>query len=632
MKHKNYLIFTLLLTLSLTISVNATTYFVTTIGNDSNDGLSEGTAWKTINYAVSQATTAGDVVYIKAGIYNEYRIKVFSGSSNNSITLEGYKDTPGDITNTDWWDFHTNRDLDSTKMPLLDGGDRASGIAIYLVNKSNIKIKNLQITNYETGIYGYNVSNCHVENVIMLSFGKPSNDAQVYSGMGIIFTNGSDNVLKKCIAANAGAGGVFLENANNSFVEACKVYCDEGLRVSEGGNPDSISLAADYYLHTNGKNNIIRNCYVERVGDLDDGGHGIGIHENGENNLFENCISKGMGGQAFYVRYSSVKNNEFRNCIAVDGTGFWVREGAHHNTFNYCRAVNSTGVTFYWSGEDTLSAGNDNYFNNCIFENSDVMISFYGEGKEAKAVDNKFVNCVFNGGDYLFQTGRKNEDNKMINCTISNVTEYKYTRYSNYRNVHMEFINTNFWNTGFDIPYNDNSAYTSILKVNPRFVDADNSDYHLEYNSQLIDAGLADLSAYNLPELDYYGNPRFFDSKENGTKIVDIGVHEYQSVTDVATEPIASSKFTLFNNYPNPFNPSTVIKFTLPTSQFVNLSVYNMLGEKISELVNGDMSAGNHSVTFNASTAIGSKISSGTYFYKISTASYNSTKKMLLLK
>lgn len=90
---------------------------------------------------------------------------------------------------------------------------------------------------------------------------------------------------------------------------------------------------------------------------------------------------------------------------------------------------------------------------------------------------------------------------------------------------------------------------------------------------------------------------------------------------------IVPKSFSLSQNYPNPFNPSTVIDFALPTSQYVKLSVYNMLGEKVSELANSNMSAGNYSVTFDATN-----FSSGIYFYRISVGDYIEIKKMMLVK
>jgi hypothetical protein len=91
--------------------------------------------------------------------------------------------------------------------------------------------------------------------------------------------------------------------------------------------------------------------------------------------------------------------------------------------------------------------------------------------------------------------------------------------------------------------------------------------------------------------------------------------------------------FALMQNYPNPFNPSTSIKYALPTESNVRIIVYNLIGQKITELVNGTQTAGYHEVTFNANY-----LSSGIYFYKIIATSKNNTKefvvakKMLLLK
>ncbi len=87
------------------------------------------------------------------------------------------------------------------------------------------------------------------------------------------------------------------------------------------------------------------------------------------------------------------------------------------------------------------------------------------------------------------------------------------------------------------------------------------------------------------------------------------------------------NNFYLAQNYPNPFNPSTKINFGLKNSGNVEISVYNILGKKVATLVNGFKSAGNHSVSFNASN-----LSSGIYFYKIVTNGFVQTRKMLLLK
>jgi hypothetical protein len=85
--------------------------------------------------------------------------------------------------------------------------------------------------------------------------------------------------------------------------------------------------------------------------------------------------------------------------------------------------------------------------------------------------------------------------------------------------------------------------------------------------------------------------------------------------------------YQLYQNYPNPFNPVTTISFSLPRESQVNLSVYNILGEKVKELKNEVMKPGYFEVQFDASA-----IASGVYFYRIQAGDFVSTKKMILLK
>lgn len=100
------------------------------------------------------------------------------------------------------------------------------------------------------------------------------------------------------------------------------------------------------------------------------------------------------------------------------------------------------------------------------------------------------------------------------------------------------------------------------------------------------------------------------------------------STVDVEdTENLLPETIVLNQNYPNPFNPTTVISFALPKAMDVNIAVYNSLGQKVKELVNGNMSAGNHSVEMN-----GADLTSGLYFYRISTPEFSKTMKMMLVK
>jgi hypothetical protein len=86
-------------------------------------------------------------------------------------------------------------------------------------------------------------------------------------------------------------------------------------------------------------------------------------------------------------------------------------------------------------------------------------------------------------------------------------------------------------------------------------------------------------------------------------------------------------RFELYQNYPNPFNSSTTISFTILKEEFVELSVYNCLGEKIRVLKNELLRPGNYTVKFDASGLV-----TGTYFYRLKTSKGSITKKMLYLK
>jgi hypothetical protein len=121
---------------------------------------------------------------------------------------------------------------------------------------------------------------------------------------------------------------------------------------------------------------------------------------------------------------------------------------------------------------------------------------------------------------------------------------------------------------------------------------------------------------YKLKQIDYDGSYSFSD-------VVEVNI----------SSPI---KFALDQNYPNPFNPSTSIQFSLPVDANVAIGVYNLVGEKVADVVSGDFSAGKHKISFNASS-----LTSGVYFYRINYrinatpdngVTFSSVKKMTLMK
>ncbi len=103
------------------------------------------------------------------------------------------------------------------------------------------------------------------------------------------------------------------------------------------------------------------------------------------------------------------------------------------------------------------------------------------------------------------------------------------------------------------------------------------------------------------------------------------GNFEYSKVIEIDLG--SPGKFELSQNYPNPFNPHTTIRFSLAKSGNVRLTIYNLLGEQIEELISEIRDAGVHTINFDAS-----KLSSGLYIYEIVAENFVQSRKMMLLK
>jgi len=123
---------------------------------------------------------------------------------------------------------------------------------------------------------------------------------------------------------------------------------------------------------------------------------------------------------------------------------------------------------------------------------------------------------------------------------------------------------------------------------------------------------------------------------QNGEGFALIGVLPNGQVVNFPDPPTSVSelvdssvptRFDLEQNYPNPFNPTTTISFSLPSSEFVKLSLYNTLGQQVATLVNEQLNAGQYKLLFDASNLV-----SGVYYYRIEAGNFSSTKRLVLLR
>ena len=187
---------------------------------------------------------------------------------------------------------------------------------------------------------------------------------------------------------------------------------------------------------------------------------------------------------------------------------------------------------------------------------------------------------------------------------------YQYKRYKIFRATteinnlptEYELIADSLFRTDFDPCFIDSNAYIDCDGGLPVF------DYRVRYKIIAVDKDELE-SEYS----DFVATPASVIQKPGGNFVI--------------PPNNAPAIFSLSQNFPNPFNPATQIKFTIPCNGFVNLRIYNLLGEEVAELVNGYKLAGEYNVNFD-----GSNLASGVYFYKLEMGLYTAVKKMVLIK
>lgn len=221
--------------------------------------------------------------------------------------------------------------------------------------------------------------------------------------------------------------------------------------------------------------------------------------------------------------------------------------------------------------------------------------------------------------------GTGNSGNQITNDVRSHASLY-HTIYSNDLNDVSE-------GGGFFV--NEFSLASDPMFLEP--VDALNApsrggDLRLQFESPAIDAG-DNAAMPHYIDTDLTGHPRIIDGNDDGDEIIDLGAFEYvaerepTSADKVTQDDLLPREFRLQQNYPNPFNPVTVIGFQIPKESHVVVEVVDILGRRVVLLVDDLMPAGEYKSNFDAS-----HLSSGVYLYRIITADFIQTRKMMLIK
>ena len=168
-------------------------------------------------------------------------------------------------------------------------------------------------------------------------------------------------------------------------------------------------------------------------------------------------------------------------------------------------------------------------------------------------------------------------------------------------------------NYGFEVQKSDTTQqrYQSIPNVFIPGHGTTNEPQHYSYVDSTVIPG---TWYYRLKQIDFDGTVHYSDGIRANT------------LTGVRPMEIPGA-FSLLQNYPNPWNPSTTIRYGLPHASFVTLSVYNTVGQQVARLVNEQQQSGYHEATFR-----GEGLASGVYFYRIQAGDFVASRKLLLLK
>ncbi|NQV16964.1 MAG: right-handed parallel beta-helix repeat-containing protein [Armatimonadetes bacterium] len=380
------------------------------------------------------------------------------------------------------------------------------------------------------------------------------------------------------------------------------------------------------------------------------------------NNIYNNNAYHSGGGIA--CKYSSpvLNNNHINSNSTYIGKGggiyFYCSSSAIINcTISYNISSSGGGaISFMYSDGYTL-------INNFLKNNTASFgggLYFHGQSNGV-AINNLIVNnhASYSGGA-LFSS---NSHPDLINNTISNniadsrggglfFTDYNDSNifntiiYGNEAEIGEQIClnssgsDPNFYYSDIEDGFNGfgftgtasiedyDGEYENNIMLDPLFIEPETGNFRLLGNSPCINAGTPDTTGLYIPEFDLDGNPRISGDR------IDMGCYEFQFV-NFDEQLVKVNEAKLFANYPNPFNPTTTIRFTTEDTENTEIIIYNIKGQKVKTLIafpNPDLSGGTRSVVWDGKDENNKPVSSGVYFYKLKAGEYSKIRKMLLLR
>ncbi len=428
---------------------------------------------------------------------------------------------------------------------------------------------------------------------------------------GVYYTNPFDVTVPMTIKAKAGLSQkpVIVPQGcgAGTFIKLKDDLTLEGIKIDGKDPATGVYDSVKYAIHVEAKAGsanekpdvIIRNCEftnIYKYGDpeFSHDGNVFDITKGARCGtiLFENCKLSNTGDEAI----RSI--NTHKDPVPLEGkfcTSFTVRN---------CTFVNIRGTGIKIEGDgDSTNVDPPVLIENLTFDKCQRRVIWHRD-MYSSVIRNILITNSIKGNDD-FSKSQALITFQSFGTTVSHIDTFNIVGVkANGDTVTLEYgtfvaepgTNTHAVRTG-------TVDTATIYNYDPQYADPDNFDYTIPSDNPILTLG---HDGYAIGDRNWTG----------------------QIVTGIEDENHSlPTEYTLYPNYPNPFNPTTNIKFTLPESGVYKLTIYNILGQKVATLFNKELSAGVHSVMFDASD-----LSSGVYLYNLSGKKFNKTRKMLLLK
>ncbi len=638
--------------LSLACPATGRDYFVSSSGNDLNPGTSPSLAWRTVEKANGADLRPGDRLLFEAGRTFDGSLSLGAGDAglpDNPVTVSSYgtgraviRSGGGrglfayncggivvrnleftgsgrtDPAGSDGVVFYTDRP-DGVRLPFIRidsvdvSGYRRTGIAVGAGHASRSGFEDVRITNSaardngDKGICVYGAwpvdpARREHRNVTIArcrTFDNPGIAGQTgHTGNGILLSGVEDGLVEYCEAwnngeLNGGPGGgpigIWAWEATRVVIQNCESHHNKSANGKDGGGFDLDGGCVD--------------CVMQYNYSHDNFGAGYGIYQFDGASPYKNNV----------VRYNISENDGLAG--GYGALTFWSTpsSGGIQNTAVY-------NNTFCISGKTTGAAISDLAWGTTHIHGTSIVNNIIVTAAGGKAVE-----IPSSAGGWTF-------------------------------------VNNNYWTDGGPAQFGwDGKTWTGLdawrkasgqekregtatgFETDPMLADpgrggtvgdasnlASLSAYLLKPGSAMVDAGLDLRSLFGMDAglHDFYGV-----TLPQGSGY-DIGASESEKPSSILENPHgpARDRFGFDPNYPNPFNPGTVIPYRLPERSRIRIAVFDLTGREVAELLDAYLDAGAYQVAWNGRNGSGAEVANGFYFCTLWTAGQFSTVRMTVLR